>query len=204
MQYPWKSAESEGSHSYLTPAVLAELEKVAPSVSRRRLLEIGSGNGALTSRVVSAGWDVVGIEPSAEGREQIRQNYPDISVHDASAYDDLAARFGRFPVVLSVEVIEHLYSPATMLQNVREVLEPGGKLVLTTPYHGYLKYLVLAALGQMDRHLMAETEYGHVKFWSIESLTRQLDRAGLRVLRVKCAGRFSPIWKSMIFVCERA
>ena len=40
-----------------------------------------------------------------------------------------------------MEVIEHLYSPRTFAAFVRSILEAngGGRFILTTPYHGYLK-----------------------------------------------------------------
>lgn len=45
-----------------------------------------------------------------------------------------------------MEVIEHLYSPRTFAAFIRSILEAngGGRFILTTPYHGYLKNLSIA------------------------------------------------------------
>ena len=43
--------------------------------------------------------------------------------------------------------------------------------MLSTPYHGYLKNLALAVSGRMDRHFTALHVGGHIKFFSIETLT---------------------------------
>lgn len=40
---------------------------------------------------------------------------------------------GRFDLVVSFQVIEHLYNPGAMLDNVRAHLKPGGIFLVTTP-----------------------------------------------------------------------
>lgn len=40
---------------------------------------------------------------------------------------------GRFDLVVSFQVIEHLYNPGAMLDNVRRHLKPGGVFLVTTP-----------------------------------------------------------------------
>lgn len=40
---------------------------------------------------------------------------------------------GRFDLVVSFQVIEHLYNPGAMLENVRAHLKPGGVFLVTTP-----------------------------------------------------------------------
>jgi len=35
---------------------------------------------------------------------------------------------------------------------LHEVIQPGGHIILTTPYHGYLKNLLISLLGMWDRH----------------------------------------------------
>ena len=41
---------------------------------------------------------------------------------------------GSFPVVVMIEVLEHLQEPARALEEVARVLKPGGKLILTTRF----------------------------------------------------------------------
>jgi hypothetical protein len=49
--------------------------------------------------------------PSTSGITEAHRAYPDLRLFVASAYDDLAARFGNFQAVLSLEVVEHVYYP---------------------------------------------------------------------------------------------
>ncbi|MDG4555010.1 MAG: hypothetical protein P9E24_12335 [Candidatus Competibacter sp.] len=57
------------------------------------------------------GWDVTGVGPSAEGIAHAQHQYPELKLYVGSAYDDLASRYGQFPVVLGLEVVEHVYFP---------------------------------------------------------------------------------------------
>jgi 2-polyprenyl-6-hydroxyphenyl methylase/3-demethylubiquinone-9 3-methyltransferase len=71
--------------------------------------------------------------------------------------------------VLSLEVIEHIYAPKDYAKSVYEILQPGGLAIISTPYHGYLKNLVLALSGKMDDHFTALWEHGHIEFWSMKT-----------------------------------
>jgi len=64
-----------------------------------------------------------------------------------------------------VEVIEHLYSPKTYLANIYNWLKDDGYLILTTPYHGYLKNLAIALFNKFDNHFNPLWEGGHIKFF---------------------------------------
>ncbi len=74
--------------------------------------------------------------------------------------------------MISLEVVEHLYFPRKFARTVYDLLEPGGTAIISTPYHGYWKNLVMALTGTMDAHFTALWDHGHIKFWSI-TLTLQ-------------------------------
>ena len=149
------------------------------------------------------GWDVTGVDPSAEGIAQARAHYPALKLYEGSAYDDLAARYGRFPVVTSLEVVEHVYAPRQYAATLFDLLEPGGTAIISTPYHGYWKNLVMALSGKLDNHFTALWDHGHIKFWSIRTLTALLTEAGLVDLRFERVGRVPALAKSMIAVARR-
>lgn len=79
----------------------------------------------------------------------------------------------------------------------------GGAAILSTPYHGYWKNLAMALSGKMDAHFTALWDHGHIKFWSINTLTALLEEAGLRDLHFERVGRFPALAKSMIAVARK-
>jgi len=78
-----------------------------------------------------------------------------------------------------------------------------GGAIVSTPYHGYLKNLALAVTGKMDAHFTALWDHGHIKFWSIPTLTTLLTEAGFENVRFRRVGRIPALAKSMIAVAHK-
>ena len=96
-----------------------------------------------------------------------------------------------------------VYAPRDYARTLVDLLEPGGTAIISTPYHGYLKNLALAATGRMDRHFTALWDHGHIKFWSIRTLSRLLSEAGLQDIRFLRVGRVPALAKSMIAIARK-
>jgi 2-polyprenyl-3-methyl-5-hydroxy-6-metoxy-1,4-benzoquinol methylase len=109
-----------------------------------RVFELGCGNGSVAKRAGATGVGRDWCGPLPEGIAQANAQWPQLKVFEGSAYDDLAARFGRFPVVTSLEVVEHVYAPRHYAATLFSLLEPGGTAIVSTPYHGYWKNLAMA------------------------------------------------------------
>ena len=105
--------------------------------------------------------------------------------------------------MLSLEVTEHVFFPRDFARDAFNLVEPGGTLILSTPYHGYMKNLALALSGKMDAHFTALWDYGHIKFWSEKTLRILLSEAGFREIRFLRSGRVAPLAKSMFAVAQR-
>lgn len=119
-------------------------------------------------------------------------------------YDDLLELFGKpFDAIVSLEVVEHLYDPTTFAQRMYQALKPGGRLIISTPYHGWLKNVVIALRGKHDHHFNPLIVGGHIKFWSRSTLSRLLTAAGFEIERFTGAGRLPYLWKSMILTARK-
>jgi 2-polyprenyl-6-hydroxyphenyl methylase/3-demethylubiquinone-9 3-methyltransferase len=121
------------------------------------------------------------------------------------ADERMLERLGEAPfdLVASTEVIEHLYAPDAYLRGCFEALRPGGRLILSTPYHGWLKNVLIAATGRFDAHVQARIRGGHIKFWSRATLTAVLRDAGFEAPVFRGGGRLPYIWRSMVVSARR-
>ena len=108
----------------------------------------------------------------------------------------------KFDVVVSFEVIEHLFSPHRLPIYAHGVLGDQGYLIITTPYHGYLKNLVISLLNKWDFHFTALRHGGHIKFFSRRTITRLLTDNGFKVVGFSGVGRIPYLWKSMVIITQ--
>lgn len=199
--YKYQDSECGHMHGLLMPALLEELKQV--NVSKLPVFDLGCGNGSVAAAVTQAGYEVMGCDPSATGIETAEKAWPHLKLVTGSGYDDLAAKYGRFNTVYSLEVIEHVYDPRLVVKRVSELLEPGGHFILSTPYHGYLKNLILALTGKMESHFTALWDHGHIKFWSEKTITQLLEEAGFKVLRIRRLGRIPALAMTMMVVAQK-
>lgn len=188
------------SLSYLLPAILKGLEK---NTSIRRVFEIGCGTGDLANLLTRKGYIVLASDPSISAIASARSRFPDQLFEEASAYEDLHARFGKWDAVVSMEVIEHLYRPKIFAKTAFRLLANNGTLIISTPYHGYWKNLALALSGKMDDHFMALRDHGHIKFWSEKTIAVLLSDAGFKSIEIIRTGRIHPLAKSMVIIAQK-
>ena len=203
-EYTYQNSNPEHHHAYLiAPLLELIVQKALPSSSTLRILDLGCGNGHLSYLIAQQGYEVVGIDDSESGIKFARLSYPNCqfiqsSIYDLSGNNDLET---SFDVVISAEVIEHLLYPKELVRAAKKCLKPNGRLILTTPYHGYLKNLVLALSGKLDRHFTVLWDGGHVKFFSVDTLKTMLESEGFTDMQFKFAGRLPLLWKSMLCSC---
>lgn len=200
--YGWNTSEAPHTCAYLLPNVLAILRRIGS----KRVLDLGSGNGNLCKRLANLSFDVVGVERDAEGIEKARLVAPEVPFHRYAVEDDptlLVGCEGTFDTVISTEVIEHLFSPRLLPRYAHAVLKEGGHLIVTTPYHGYVKNLALSLADRWDHHHTVWWEGGHIKFFSRATLTQLLHDNGFDVVDFSGVGRVPWLWKSMVVTARK-
>ena len=182
------------------------IDRLIPPASRNlRVLDVGCGNGALCGHLASRGYDVTGIDLSESGIAIATAAYPGARFSVVGAADDYCDALGvaPFDVVVSTEVIEHIYQPRSMVQSCLRALKEGGMLLLSTPYHGYLKNLAISLAGRWDDHASPLWDGGHIKLWSKRTLQTLLSEQGFGPVRFCGVGRMPYLWMSMIAVSTK-
>lgn len=194
-EFEWHAeAAGNGDSGEKLTSVFVELVKKLEGV--RSICDLGCGNGHITGRLAKLGYQVTGVDASASGIQIARRAYPNVNFVEALIDRELS--LGQFDLVVSSDVIEHMYRPSDLLEAARALLKPGGQILLGTPYHGYLKNLVLAATGKMDAHFSALHDGGHIKFFSVKTLSMLMRTHGFNDLNFTFYGRAPRLWKNMI------
>lgn len=189
---------NDPSHAffYLQAPLLSLLDKNA----NRCLLDLGCGNGYFVNYLLKQGYNAYGTDASENGISIAQKEYPDrFFLQDLSTGKLPKQLQGlQFDTILSTEVIEHLYDPEGFIDFCKQSLQPNGEIIISTPYHGYLKNLILSIFDLWDTHMSPTWHGGHIKFWSRKTLSKLLTDKGFKVIAFKGCGRFPYFWKSMI------
>ena len=200
--YGFASAQASHMHAHFMPAILRLAGDLKPGV---RVLDVGCGNGAACDEFIRRGCTVVGVDLSEQGIAVARKTYPSARFELLAADADILSKLGEAPfdLVISTEVVEHLYDPRSYARGCFAAVKPGGRFICTTPYHGYFKNLVLAVLGKWDSHANPLWDGGHIKLWSRRTLGELLTEAGFIQLEFQGIGRFPGLWMTMAMAATR-
>ena len=113
------------------PAEIADwLRSLEPA---RHALDLGCGDGALSAAIPAATLTVADVSRVALDRARAR--LPDAEAVELGPDAPLPFADGAFDLVVSTETLEHVRDVQLLLSEVRRVLEPGGRLAVTTPAH---------------------------------------------------------------------
>ena len=200
--FGYKDAAPGHMHQYFMAKVLA-LAGALPEGTR--VLDVGCGNGFACGEFLKLGWKVVGIDLSEQGIAVARQTYPSGRFELLEADDHVLERLREdpFDLVVSTEVVEHVYAPRLYARGAFNALKAGGRFICTTPYHGYLKNLALSLVNKWDSHADPLWDGGHIKLWSRRKLSDLLTETGFINLQFLGAGRLPLLWKTMAMSGDR-
>jgi 2-polyprenyl-6-hydroxyphenyl methylase/3-demethylubiquinone-9 3-methyltransferase len=200
--YKWGGAELSDTLKLLIPKINTFLKEFNPN-KELKILDLGCGTGYLTNYLSRENYLVVGSDGSKEGYNLAKKNYPNVEFLNYDS-DFLIKNFkGNFDLIISTEVIEHVFNPKGLMKDINSLLSKNGKLFISTPYHGYFKNLLLSLTGRLDKHFTALWEFGHIKFFSIKTLRTLSIETNFKIIKYSGVGRFYPFWKSMYFILEK-
>ena len=192
--YPHRSPAPTHIRAWVWPRLRRQLPPPPADVC-----DLGCGNGWTAAELDALGYSVTGLEPSSSGIAIAQGRGIGAHFRQWSAYDGTPEDLReRFDVVVSLDVIEHLYAPRELATRAMELLRPNGVLFVSTPYHGYVKNVALAVTGRLDAHFTALWDHGHIKFFSKKTLASMLTDAGFVGVTFFTCGRLPMLWKSMV------
>lgn len=111
-----------------------------------RVLEVGAGLGLVVRRGVAAGLDITGLEPIGVGFEHLDLGLAAVGAADGptdaawldTAVEDLEpAAVGRFDVIVSTYVLEHVPDVSAAMAAMSSVLSPDGVMVHLVPNYAF-------------------------------------------------------------------
>lgn len=147
-----------------------------------RVLDIGCGQGEFTALLAAAGTAVLGIDVADAALDRARSRHPGVDFRRVEADGRLSLDDNSFDLVWASEVIEHIPDTGRWLSEVRRVLVPGGRLLVTTPAHDRLR----VAVAGIER--LSEPLGDHLHLYTRRSLRTLLTEFGFAEISVRAGG----------------
>jgi SAM-dependent methyltransferase len=145
-----------------------------------RLLDVGCSGGFLLAHALARGWEVLGIEPSAQAAAYARGL--DVPVVERFLDELEWDALGAFDAIHLKLVLEHLPDPAAVLARAAARLRPGGVVCVQVPNDfNALQDVVRATIAGTPPWWVAPPY--HVNYFDFASLGRLCARVGLEVVR---------------------
>lgn len=147
----------------------------------KRVLDIGSGEGALAAHLAAVGNEVIAVERDARLASAATKRGVHVVNRDIE-HDDLED-LGLFDVIVCADVLEHLVEPELALFKIKRRLAPGGSLVCSIPNVAFYPVrfkLLLGRFRYIDGGIMDRT---HLHFYTRATAKEFIEGAGFKVTR---------------------
>ena len=141
-----------------------------------RLLDIGSGYGFFLQEASRRGWNAVGLEAARAPADFAASQLGVRVIRQPVEQALFELQPNSFDFVTFWHVLEHLEEPGLVLREAVSKVKPGGYLAINSPNMASAIYKLVGGLWSWIY------TPGHLQYFSLESLSRWLQRQGLSVV----------------------
>ena len=189
------AAQARGGYSFHPRQDVIDLI----SASAKVVIDVGCASGVLGAALKRErpGIQVRGVEISPEAAERARQVLDDVFCGGAEAA--LPSAWPRPDCVVFADVLEHLPDPWSLLRRYRELLGPGGKVVVSVPNIGHRTVVEGLLRGRFDYVDAGVLDRTHLRFFTRATAIALIEDAGFKVERIHCNldAPTRPLWLRM-------
>jgi ubiquinone/menaquinone biosynthesis C-methylase UbiE len=181
-----------GDFHYKWPAI----EKYVPKKEEITILDYGCGKGEIFTKLVSRNpkSNIIGADVSKEALSVVKKKYPKYTFVQVFDGEKLPFKSNTFDFICALDVLEHVYDTETIFKELTRVLKKDGKLLVSVPYHGLIKNVVIA-LFFFD--LFYDPYTPHIRSFTKKSLQKCLETNGLHIKNIGYHGKMYPLSSGM-------
>ena len=145
---------------------------------KKRILDVGCGNGKLLKVFKENGWETCGIEPSSQAFS--KEDKKELNIICRTFENVNFKSLGVFDAVMLSFILEHISSPIELLKKIHPILREGGVICIEVPNDfNELQEVLVKQLGK-ERWWIVIPD--HINYFSIDSLSKLVERIGFKKL----------------------
>jgi 2-polyprenyl-3-methyl-5-hydroxy-6-metoxy-1,4-benzoquinol methylase len=157
--------------------------------SAKRILDVGCGTGMLGARLRSVRErTVIGITYSHTEAERARSRLSDVVCADINNLD--IASLGKFDCVVLSHILEHLYAPEALLEQLKSSLTQDAVIVVALPNVLWYRQRIQFMLGKWRYQDWGVLDRTHFRFFDRKSARALVENAGFEIMQMRDDGPF--------------
>lgn len=169
----------QGSHA----SRLKWLDHMLPVEQRlESILDAGCGEALFTPALTHRAERTRAFDSSPVQIAANCEVYPSINFFVQNPADPIVAGTKSLDAIWCADLLSQIIDPAFMLNEFHRVLKPNGKLLVTVPYHGFKKNLMIVLL-KWDEYFSPDQP--QIRFFTEKTLTRLVKQAGFREIKIE-------------------
>lgn len=178
-----KSSEFKPLHD-INPLRVNYIDERA-SLAGKKVLDVGCGGGILSEAMAFRGASVKGIDmgeaPLSVAQLHSLESGVDVQYQQITAEEIAEKEAGSYDVVTCLEMLEHVPSPASVIQACTKLLKPGGHLFLSTINRNPKSYLFAIIGAEHILKMLPKGTHEYKKFIKPSELGNYVRQAGLEM-----------------------
>lgn len=166
------------------------------------ILDYGCGKGKILAdiRALNTQCRLIGADISSKACAFSKKKVPGATIVKIDEDQKVSLLAGSCDFVLSLDVIEHVYDTEKVFAEYQRLVKKGGYLLLSTPYYGLIKNIIIALIG-FD--VIYHPKSPHIRFYTKKSLLQILEEYGFKVEKFGYYGRFQFVWRGMYALARK-
>lgn len=178
--------------------ILSIINSIFKDRKEIRILDIASGEGALTYRIYQEGFqniEAVDIN-SPEFKLHDFVFFTELNLNDLSAFEQFSQNnFNSFDLILGIETIEHLENPWLYIRCLKKMLSNEGIMIISTPninsIYSKIRFFSKDRFFQFSEE---DLKYFHINPISVFELQTICQQTNLTIMNILPGGLYPIIW----------
>jgi len=163
-----------------------EVHKLAFDLILRgsRVLDIGCATGYLARELSKKECETWGVDNDEKAAKKAAKYCKKVVVCNLDQTENLSVPMKYFDYVIILDVLEHLLHPENILSIIKKHIKDGGRVIISIPNiaHASIRWMLLT--GRFDYSTTGILDYTHVRFYTINSIGKLLNKNGYKTLKI--------------------
>jgi len=177
--YTYKNA-IDLNDQFAQPTIIINLVR-----KNTKVLDVGCGNGFLGHYLKeNRGCKVWGIERNESWAKEAKEHYEDVVIVDLN-YERICERLQeKFDVIILADILEHLISPATVLNQIKKFVTENTDIIISLPNIALWRIRLNLLFGRFNYTNRGILDKTHLRFYTLKSAKELISKSGYKIQNI--------------------